>query len=189
MEREGAEPVTKRARPAYTRYFFSDGPGFILSLPPDIRRLVTSERYWTPFDRLMVTMAHFEYGQGVLHEEVFAKAIVQSASHGSYEQFEHFVKKKIGWNVRLNCVALPSLVAKGGDVKKMQLLEKVLKDDDHINLDPHDLRRIAAFHGKVEMMQFLTSWNTAGVFFSIQLPRSAACRDGWSYQRLQGMLD
>ena len=151
MEREGAEPATKRARPAYVRYFFSDGVGFILSLPPDIRRLVTSKRYWTPFDCLMVAMAHFDWDPAKSLLPKLVEAQERAAQEGTYGQFAYFCEHVPleHWKCRL----LTWKVAEGGDVEKMKLLEEL--NMGMAKKFKFDLENVAAFHGKPEMMRYL----------------------------------
>ena len=152
MEREGAETAVKRSKPAYVRYFLSDGVGFILSLPPDIRRFVTSDRYWTHFDCLMVTMAHFDWEPNKTSLEKLMKVQEQSAYDGSYAQFRHFCQyvPREYWNR----VQLSNQVAMGGDVEKMALLHRLNMIEESRN---YQLENTAAFFGRPEMLRYLDS--------------------------------
>ena len=155
MEREGAEPATKRSKPAYVRYVFNEKAGLILSLPPDIRRLMTSKRYLTPFDRLMVTMAHFDWDPEKTQLQELILAQEWAAKEGSYHQFAYFCKHLPLEHWRY--VVLTLKTAEGGDVEKMKLIDKL--DTSVTKSRLLDLEGVAALHAKPEMMRYLHGQN------------------------------
>jgi hypothetical protein len=157
MDQQGAEPSLKRTctRPSYVRYFLSDGVGFILSLPPDIRRHMTSRRYWTKHDCLMVAMAHFECNPYIpISAGRIRYCQERSALRGSCAQFVHFSKRLPfnDWDHR----KLQLFVARNGDVGKMKFIQITRNPDtSRFKLFTEKALCVASCHGKVEMMRHL----------------------------------
>jgi hypothetical protein len=159
MDQQGVEPSLKRTctRPSYVRYFLSDGIGFILSLPPDIRRYATSERFWSKLDRRMVTMAHFDYDPLKTSAYRLQSCQEMSARNGSFAQFAHFSRHLPCHVNSLGRYQLQINVAQNGNVEMMQLVQGFPFIGDDMTNTVHAISlNIACRCGHMELMRYLS---------------------------------